>query len=217
MTGARSANLGNNMLLKLKAVYSLTEKLYAGTLKTLVAVSCGRKPPTIIKEVLDNLSTVPAQISELKLSAARAGAITALSRAKAWQVELDPAEMAGGCPEFKDNGTAFDEADFARCVKEMRPLACQLAQGLDLNKYQPAYDSLNIRVKPPSHPVTDLTPQRRKQLFAPELDPSIIINEEATFEALMGIDWTSDDLQMADNEEPAQDDPARSSSKQQKD
>ena len=71
------------MLLKLKAVYSLTEKLYAGTLKTLVAVSCGRKPPTTIREVLDNLSTFPAQIAELKLLAARAGAITALSRAKA--------------------------------------------------------------------------------------------------------------------------------------
>jgi hypothetical protein len=97
----------------------------------------------------------------------------------------------------------------------MRPLACQLAQGLDLNKYQPAYDSQNIRIKPPSRPVLDLTPQRRKQLFAPELDPSIILNDEANFEALTGINWTSDGLQMPDDEEPAQDDSAPSSSKQQ--
>ena len=124
------------MLLKLKAVYSLTEKLYAGSLRALVAASCGRKPPTTIKEVLEQLSTVPSELSELKLSTARAGAIIALSRAKAWQAELDPAEMAGGCPEFKDDGTAFDETDFTRCVKEMRPLACQLAQEIDLNTYQ---------------------------------------------------------------------------------
>ena len=71
------------MLLKLKAVYSLTEKLYAGSLRNLVAISNGKKPSTLIKTVLDHLSTVPGQIEELKLSAARSGAITTLSQAKA--------------------------------------------------------------------------------------------------------------------------------------
>nr|XP_040256928.1 uncharacterized protein LOC120974542 [Aegilops tauschii subsp. strangulata] len=119
--GPRSASLHPNMLLKLKALYSLTEKLYAGTLCSLVALSNGKKPPTLIKTVLDQLSTVPAQIEELKLSAAYAGAIVALSRVKAWQSELDPEEMATGCPEFKDDGSIFEEEDFNRCVREMRP------------------------------------------------------------------------------------------------
>ena len=64
------------MLVKLKVVYALTEKLYAGSLHTLVDVSNGKKPAQLIKDVLDQLSTVPAQIEELKRSAARAGEIT---------------------------------------------------------------------------------------------------------------------------------------------
>jgi hypothetical protein len=114
------------MLLKLKADYSLTEQLYARTLHSLVALSGGKKPPTLIKTVLDHLSMVPAQIEEVKLSAARVGAIVALSRAKAWQSELDPEEMATGCPEFKDDRSIFEEEDFNKCVREMRPLACKL-------------------------------------------------------------------------------------------
>jgi hypothetical protein len=62
---------------------------------------------------------MPGQIKELKLSAALAGAVVALSRAKAWQSELDPEEMAAGCPEFNDDGSIFEEADFNRCVREM--------------------------------------------------------------------------------------------------
>ena len=95
----------------------------------------------------------------------------------------------------------------------MRPLACQLAQEVDLSKYQAAYDSNNIRIKPPSHEIMDLTPPRCKHTFAPHLDPSLIINDEATFEALTGIDWTSITLQMADDNEPAQDDPEASTSR----
>ena len=87
------------MLVKLKAIYCLTEKLYAGTLQTLVDVSVGKKPPPLMKTVLDHSSTVPKQVEELKLSAARSGAIAAFSRAKSYQLELDPIEMAGGCLE----------------------------------------------------------------------------------------------------------------------
>ena len=69
------------------------------------------------------------------MSAARIGAITTLNQAKAWQSELDPTEMAGGCPEFNDDGSVFEEADFTICVIDMQPLACQLARELDLTKY----------------------------------------------------------------------------------
>lgn len=107
MAGARSSNLGQNILMKLKAVYSLVEKLYAGSLRTLVAASNGKKPPWLIKDVLDQLSTMPKQIEELKMSAARVGAISLLSWAKAYQTELDPKEMAGGFPKYKDDGSVF--------------------------------------------------------------------------------------------------------------
>ena len=90
MAGARSSNLGQNMWMKLKAVYSLTEKLYARSLHTLVLVSNGKKPPHLIKSVLDQLSIMPNHIEEPKMSVARVGAIFALSRAKAYQTELDP-------------------------------------------------------------------------------------------------------------------------------
>ena len=83
LTGVRSASLGQDMVLKLKAIYSLTEKLYNGTLRSHVALGGNRKPPSQIKVVLDHLSTVPGQIYEQRLPAARAGEILALGRAKA--------------------------------------------------------------------------------------------------------------------------------------
>ena len=44
------------------------------------------------------------RIKELKKSVARAGALTALTRAKAWQADLDPADLAIGCPVSKKTG-----------------------------------------------------------------------------------------------------------------
>jgi hypothetical protein len=78
---------------------------------------------------------MPQKLEEIKWSAARAGAITALSRAKAWQAELDPEEMATGYPGLKEDGSPFDQTDFAKCIKEMRPLACKLAEETDLSRY----------------------------------------------------------------------------------
>ena len=92
----------------------------------------------------------------------------------------------------------------------MWPLACKLVQELNLNKYQPAYDSNNAKIKPPSHDVIDLIPPRRKLIFAPNVDPSVILNDEATFEALTGINWTSADLQMVNKEEAVWDAPESS-------
>ena len=44
------------------------------------------------------LSITPAQIEELKRSAAQAGTLLALTRAKAWIADLDPADIAKGFP-----------------------------------------------------------------------------------------------------------------------
>ena len=36
--------------------------------------------------------------------------------------ELDPADIALGYPSLKEDGTAFDQKDFAACVKAVRPV-----------------------------------------------------------------------------------------------
>ena len=133
-----------------------------------------------------------------------------LSRALAYSSELDPAEMAGGFPEFKDDGSAFTDDDYARCVKASRVLASQLVAGMDLRSYQAAYDDNNKRVQPPTFEPVDLTPQRRKHIFAPDVDPSPILHEEAVFQALTNCNWDVDNLQIQDQEGSAQDNPEAS-------
>ena len=103
-TGPMSSNLGQDMLVKPKAVYTLVEQLYTGTQRTIVAISHSKQPPTLIREVLDKLSVMPQRVEEIKRSSARAGAIKALSRAKAWQAELDPEGMDTSCLSLKEDG-----------------------------------------------------------------------------------------------------------------
>ena len=67
----------------------------------------------------------------MKRSSARAGAVTALSRAKAWLAELDPADLATGYPSLKEDGTPFEKKDFSACMKEIRPLASLIANETD--------------------------------------------------------------------------------------
>ena len=97
------------MLVKLKDVYTLVEQLYTGAQRALAAVSPANQAPTLLIDVLKKLSVLPARMDEMKWSSARAGAGTALSRAKAWLPELDPSEVATGYPSLKEDGTAFDQ------------------------------------------------------------------------------------------------------------
>ena len=177
------------------------EQLYAGTQRSLAVISHNKQPPSLIKDVLDKSSVIPKRIEEIKRSAARAGAITALSWAKAWQAELDPEEMATGCPSFKDDGSPFDASDFTKCVKEMRLLASKLAEETDLSKYQAAYTKENEKVKALAYEIVELIPPIRKHTFAPDVDPSNLIDDEAEFKALTGINWTSSDFHTMEGEE----------------
>ena len=70
-------------------------------------------------------------MDEMKRSSARAGAVTALSRAKAWLPELDPAEVATRYPRLKEDDTLFDQKDFTACVKEIHPLDSLIADETD--------------------------------------------------------------------------------------
>ena len=96
----------------------------------------------------------------------------------------------------------------------MRPLASKLAEEIDLSHYQSIYDADNKRVNAPTHDVENLILPIHKHTYAPDVDPSTLISDEAVFKALTGIDWTTIDFQPLDGEEedePTQDDPQPSS------
>ena len=139
------------MRVKLKAVYTHVEQLYTGAKRAIAAAMHKKQPPYLIKEVLERLSLIPQRMGELKRSAARAGAITTLSRAKAWQADLDPEELANGCPSIKEDESPFNTDDFAQIARGMRPLASKLAEEMDLSQYQAVYDADNKKVKAPVH------------------------------------------------------------------
>src|SRR5215216_5647497 len=195
------------MHVKLKAVYTLVEQLYTGTQRVLATLYPTNRAPTLLSDVLKKLSVLPARIDEMKRSSARAGAMTALSRAKAWLPELDLADIGTGYLSLKEDGTPFEKKDFAARMKEIRPLASLIANETDLSKYQPAYDTENRKLPRPAYKVMDLIPPIRKHTFALEIDPSKLIDDEAEFQALCGIDWSSPTFQTTEeDEEPEKDD-----------
>src|SRR3990170_2013832 len=106
-SGPRSSNFNQDILVKLKAVYTLVKQLYTGAQCTLATISPTSQAPTLLSDVLKRLSVLPARIDEIKRSSTRAGAVTALSQAKAWLPELDPSEVATGYPSLKEDGTSF--------------------------------------------------------------------------------------------------------------
>ena len=138
--------MGSDMQKKLKAAYTLIEQLYTGAQRIICIASNNKPPPTLIKETLERLSMLPARFEELKRSAARAGALTVLTRAKAWIPDLDPADVGNGYPSIKEDGSDFDNEDLRALTKEMRPLASKLAEETDLSHYQSIYDANNKRV-----------------------------------------------------------------------
>ena len=147
---------------------------------------------------------LPARVEELKKSAARTGAINALMGAKAWVPNFDPIEAAQGYPSLKEDGSEFNELDLQAINREVRPLACQLAEEVDLSYYQASNDDKNRRVAAPIPEAQNLIPPIRKHTYAPDIEPSSLIHEEAVFQALMGIDWTTVDFQPLERDEEAE-------------
>ena len=167
------------------------EQLYTGSQRALAVVALSNEVPTHLADVLRWLAILPQRFQELRRASARAGAIAALSQAKAFLPELDPAEIALGYPSLKEDGTTFDQKDFANCVKSVRPVATLIGNDTDLAKYQPGFDAENRRIPTPRYEALNLIPPARQHTFAPEVDPAGLIDEEAQFEALSGIDWKS--------------------------
>ena len=103
-------------------------------------------------------------------------------------------------------------------MKEIRPLASLIANETDLSRYQPTYDMENQKLPTPAYKVMDLIPPIRKHTFTPEVEPSELIDDEAEFQALWGIDWSSSNFQaVEEDEEPEKDDPEASSRQDQED
>src|SRR4051812_18242201 len=94
----------------------------------------------------------------------------------------------------------------------MRPLASQLAEDANLTVHRSRYDANNQRVNADLPEVQNLIPPTRKHTYAPDVDSSELISEEAVFQALTRIDWTSTDFQPQgeDQAEPAPNDPSTS-------
>ena len=62
-----------------------------------------------------------------------------------------------------------------------------------------------------AYEVADLIPPICKHTFTLDIDPSELIDDDAEFQDLTGIDWSSPDFQMVEEEEePAHDDPEAS-------
>ena len=146
----------------------------------------------------------------MKRFAARAGALSALTRAKAWIADLDPEDIGNGYPCQKEDGSEFDEDALKALTKEMRPLVSRLAEETDLSFHQSIYDADNKRIDASVYEVQNLIPPIRKHTYAPDVEPSNLISDEVVFQALTGIDWATIDFQPLGGEEevePMQDDP----------
>ena len=152
---------------------------------------------------------LPARIAELKKAAARAGALTALIQAKAWIPDLEADDIIKGYPGVKEDGSKFDNDDLRQLTKQMRPVASKLADDTDLSHFQPVYDAEGKRQPADVHEVEELLPPIRKHTYAPDINPSNLIHEEAVFQALTGIDWSTVDFQRLgrDEEVPTPTDP----------
>lgn len=158
LSGPRRSNLIQDTLVKLKAVYTLVEQLYTGAQRTPATISPTNQGPNLLSDVFKKLSILTTRFQEIKRSCARAGAVTSLSCAKAWVPELDPADVASGYPSLKEDGTSFDQQDFASCVKEIHPHATIIAEETNLTKYQLGYDEDNQKMQTPSYKEMDLIP-----------------------------------------------------------
>src|SRR3954462_4179769 len=210
LCSTRVHHFGSDVRMKLKAVYTLVEQLYTGAQRIITTASHNNPAPTLIQDTLKRLSMLPARMEELKRSAAQTGAINALIRAKAWVPDFDPVEAAQGYPSLKEDGSEFSEEDLREISRAVRPLAYQLVEEANLSHYQAQYNDQNKRVAAPIPEAESLIPPIRKHTYAPDIEPSSLIHEEAVFQALMGIDWTTVDFQPLGREEEAeaaQDDP----------
>ena len=91
-------------------------------------------------------------------------------------------------------------------------MATLIGNDTDLTKYSLGYDSENQRIPNTPYDQISLIPPIRKHTFAPEVDLAGLIDDEAEFEALSGIDWASSTFQETTADGEAEKDNPKSSS-----
>ena len=97
-------------------------------------------------------------------------------------------------------------------MKEIRPHATILGEETNVDKYQSGFDSGNKKIATPSYKVMDLIPPIREHTFAPDIDLSDLIDDEAECVALRGFDWSKPNFQtMEEEDEPTRDESQPSS------
>ena len=82
-----------------------------------------------------------------------------------------------------------------------------------MSVHRSSYDADSKQVDAAVKEVQNLIPPIRKHTYAPDVEPSNLISDEAVFQALTRIDWATIDFQPLGGEEevePAQDDPSTS-------
>ena len=92
-------------------------------------------------------------------------------------------------------------------------MSSQLAEEANLTVHRSFYDEKNQRVDTTMKETQNLILPIRKHTYAPDVDPSDLISEEAVFQALTRIDWTTLHFQPLGGEEevePAPEDPSTS-------
>lgn len=132
-----------------------------GGVHCLMAAKNVPGPPCKIMEMINDFSTIPEWIRELKLSACRKGAMSALALAKAYHPELDPALLADGFPELNVDDTKFTKEDFLRYVKVTRPAATKIVDDLDLTKFEVGFNEDGGRMSMPQPRPVELIPPRK--------------------------------------------------------
>ena len=87
-------------------------------------------------------------------------------------------------------------------------MASLLVEETYMFKYQVAYIAENQKMPTPAYKTADRILPIRKHTFALEIDPFELTDDDAEFQALTGINWSSPDFQTVEREEePARDDP----------
>ena len=76
------------------------------------------------------------------------------------------------------------------------PRSDKLVKEMKLAKFQAAYGEDGKREKLSSLPPLTLTPEGRKDEFAPAVDSSSLIGAEEVFEAFANVDWNADYAQI---------------------
>ena len=121
-------------------------------------------PPQVIFESLHQLSTIPEWLDLWTRSACRVGAMRSLALAKAYNPRLNPAPFVKGFPQYNADGTKFGGKDFKEISAQTRPIACKIAEGLNLSVFQDAVDENNTPIPTPEPEHTDLLAKLRDSI-----------------------------------------------------